>query len=100
MKAEPVFPKTWQLDGFTTNVTSRQAGEPDPVVRELLQNCLDAAVREAGREYAEITRSPAGIQSSPRIGVVKSVTQLTDSGAHLPTSSALRTATFPPSFPK
>ena len=54
MKAELVFPETWQLDGFTTNVTSRQAGEPDPVVRELLQNCLDAAVREADREYAEI----------------------------------------------
>lgn len=54
MNAELVFPEAWQLDGFTTNVTSRQAGEPDPVVRELLQNCLDAAVREADREYAEI----------------------------------------------
>ena len=54
MNAELVFPEAWQLDGFTTNVTSRLAGEPDPVVRELLQNCLDAAVREANREYAEI----------------------------------------------
>ena len=54
MNAELVFPESWQLDAFTTNVTSRQAGEPDPVVRELLQNCLDAAVREADREYAEI----------------------------------------------
>ena len=54
MSAELVFPEAWQLDGFTTNVTSRLAGEPDPVVRELLQNCLDAAVREADREYAEI----------------------------------------------
>lgn len=54
MNAELEFPATWQLDGFTTNVTSRQAGEPDPVVRELLQNCLDAAVREANREYAEV----------------------------------------------
>lgn len=54
MNADLIFPETWQLDGFTTNVTSRQAGEPDPVVRELLQNCLDAAVREADREYAEI----------------------------------------------
>ncbi len=54
VSAELVFPESWQLDGFTTNVTSRQAGEPDPVVRELLQNCLDAAVREADREYAEI----------------------------------------------
>ena len=54
VNAELVFPEAWQLDGFTTNITSRQAGEPDPVVRELLQNCLDAAVREADREYAEI----------------------------------------------
>ena len=54
MNAELIFPETWQLDGFTTNVTSRQAGEPDPVVRELLQNSLDAAVREADREYAEV----------------------------------------------
>ena len=54
VNAKLVFPESWQLDGFTTNVTSRQAGEPDPVVRELLQNCLDAAVREADREYAEI----------------------------------------------
>lgn len=49
-----IFPEAWQLDGFTTNVTSRQAGEPDPVVRELLQNGLDAAIREAGRDRAEI----------------------------------------------
>ncbi len=52
--AELIFPETWQLDGFTTNVTSRQAGEPDPVVREILQNSLDAAIREARRDYAEI----------------------------------------------
>ena len=54
--AEPdlIFPESWLLDGFTTNVTSRQAGEPDPVVRELLQNGLDAAIREAGRDCAEI----------------------------------------------
>lgn len=54
MTAELVFPSTWQLDGFTTNVTSRQAGEPDPVVRELLQNSLDAAIREAQQDQAEI----------------------------------------------
>ncbi len=54
MKPDLIFPPTWQLDGFTTNVTSRQAGEPDPVVRELLQNSLDAAIREADREYAEV----------------------------------------------
>lgn len=54
MKPNLIFPPTWQLDGFTTNVTSRQAGEPDPVVRELLQNSLDAAIREADREFAEV----------------------------------------------
>ena len=53
-EARLVFPESHLLDGFTTNVTSRQAGEPDPVVRELLQNCLDAAIREAKRDCAEI----------------------------------------------
>lgn len=54
MEPNLIFPPTWQLDSFTTNVTSRQAGDPDPVVRELLQNSLDAAIREAEREFAEI----------------------------------------------
>lgn len=54
MPADLIFPHDYRSDGFTTNVTSRQAAEPDPVVRELLQNCLDAAVREAKREYAEV----------------------------------------------
>ena len=49
-----MFPEAWKPETFTTNVTSRQAGEPDPVIRELLQNCLDAAIREAGRDRAEI----------------------------------------------
>ncbi len=49
-----IFPHTWQQSGFTSNVTSRQAGEPDPVIRELLQNGLDAAIREAGRDRAEV----------------------------------------------
>lgn len=54
MDADLVFPHDYRSDGFTTNVTSRQAAEPDPVVRELLQNSLDAAIREAGRERAEV----------------------------------------------
>lgn len=54
MEADLVFPHDYRSDGFTTNVTSRQAAEPDPVVRELLQNSLDAAVREAERERAEV----------------------------------------------
>ncbi len=53
-EAQLIFPESHLLDGFTTNVTSRQAGEPDPVVRELLQNCLDAAIREANQNRAEI----------------------------------------------
>ncbi len=51
---ELIFPEDYRIDGFTTNVTSRQAGDPDPVIRELLQNCLDAAVREAKRDRAEV----------------------------------------------
>ena len=54
MDADLVFPHDYRSDGFTTNVTSRQAAEPDPVVRELLQNSLDAAIREAERERAEV----------------------------------------------
>ena len=56
---ELIFPEDYRIDGFTTNVTSRQAGDPDPVIRELLQNCLDAAVREAKRDCAEVHFSVA-----------------------------------------
>ena len=54
MEADLIFPESYKADGFTNNVTSSQAAEPDPVVRELLQNRLDAAIREAGRERAEV----------------------------------------------
>lgn len=54
MNADLIFPESYKSDGFTNNVTSSQAAEPDPVVRELLQNSLDAAIREAGREQAEV----------------------------------------------
>ncbi len=49
-----IFPLGYKIDGFTSLTTSQQAGEPDSVVRELLQNGLDASVREARRERAEI----------------------------------------------
>ena len=48
-----VFPETGQPQGFSTLATSQWQGNPEPVVRELLQNCLDAAVA-AKRECAEI----------------------------------------------
>lgn len=54
MEADLIFPESYKADGFTNNVTSSQAAEPDPVVRELLQNSLDAAIREAGRDHAEV----------------------------------------------
>jgi len=54
MAADLVFPLSYKRDGFTTEVTSREAGDPDPVVRELLQNGLDAAVREANRVPAVV----------------------------------------------
>ena len=65
-----IFPPSFHQDGFTTNVTSRQAGEPDPVVRELLQNGLDAAIREAGRDRAEIhfTIAECPLSSLPGLG--------------------------------
>ena len=54
MDAKLIFPDTHRLDGFTSSVTSHRGAEADPVIRELLQNSLDAAVREAGLERAEV----------------------------------------------
>ena len=42
-----------EVQGFSTLATSKWAGNPEPVVRELLQNCLDAA-NKAGRPTAEV----------------------------------------------
>lgn len=52
--AKLIFPPGYKLDGFESSLTSGQAGEADPVVRELLQNCLDAALREGGRDCAVV----------------------------------------------
>ncbi|MDE2763602.1 MAG: hypothetical protein OXQ94_03895 [Gemmatimonadota bacterium] len=53
MPPDLVFPETGQPQGFSTLATSQWQGNPEPVVRELLQNCLDAAVA-AKRQCAEI----------------------------------------------
>lgn len=53
MPAALVFPEAGQPQGFSTLATSQWQGNPEPVVRELLQNCLDAAVA-AERDCAEI----------------------------------------------
>ena len=42
--------------GFSTLAMTQWTGNPEPVVRELLQNCLDAAV-EAGRTTSEVSFS-------------------------------------------
>ena len=52
--ARLIFPPGYKLDGFESNLTSGQAGEADPVVRELLQNCLDAALRDGKRDQAVV----------------------------------------------
>ena len=40
-----LFPQTGQPQGFATLATTQWDGNPEPVVRELLQNALDAATR-------------------------------------------------------
>lgn len=42
------FPEAYKPVGFTTHAMAQYDGRPDPVIRELLQNSLDAA-RKAGR---------------------------------------------------
>ena len=52
MPSDLIFPPTHKPDGFSTDATARRDGSPDPVVRELLQNSLDAA-KEALRGTPE-----------------------------------------------
>ena len=63
------FLETGQPRGFTTLATSQWDGKPEPIVRELLQNALDAA-RAAERERAEVvfTVAEAPIADLPGIG--------------------------------
>ncbi len=52
MKPDLLF-KEGQPQGFSTLAATQWYGNPEPVVRELLQNCLDAAVA-AKRDTAEV----------------------------------------------
>lgn len=53
MAADLIFPTAGQPQGFSTLAMAQWDGKPEPIVRELLQNCLDAA-REVGRARAEV----------------------------------------------
>ena len=66
MDAQLIFPPTGQPQGFSTLAMTQWDGKPEPIVRELLQNCLDAA-REAGRDRAEVwfTISERPLQDLP-----------------------------------
>ena len=46
------FPRTWKSEGLSVQSMAQHDGSADPVVRELLQNSLDAA-RRAGRATRE-----------------------------------------------
>lgn len=48
MPSDLRFPPTYEARGFSTHATAQHAGNPEPIVRELLQNGLDAA-KEAGK---------------------------------------------------
>ena len=50
--ADLYFPRTWKSEGLSVQSMAQHDGSADPVVRELLQNCLDAA-RKAGRATRE-----------------------------------------------
>ena len=49
-----VFPRTGVPQGFATLATQQWDGNPEPVVREMLQNSLDACVK-AGRSSGEVS---------------------------------------------
>ncbi len=51
--ADLVFPQAGQPQGFATLATTQWDGNPEPVVRELLQNALDAAAN-ANRDQCEV----------------------------------------------
>ncbi len=58
---ELLFPTAGEPQGFSTLATTQWDGSPEPVVRELLQNCLDAAKR-AERPSCQVT---IGIRNVP-----------------------------------
>ncbi len=52
MPSDLRFPAHHEVRGFSTHAMAQHAGNPEPIVRELLQNGLDAA-KEAGRGTPE-----------------------------------------------
>lgn len=72
MQDDLVFPISGEPQGFSTLVTTSWDGKPEPIVRELLQNCLDAAaeVKRKAEVDFEIRQVPLdqvpGIQSYRR----------------------------------
>ena len=56
MSAQLIFPAAGQPQGFSTLATTHWDGNPEPIIREILQNCLDAGV-QAGRDRSEVTFS-------------------------------------------
>lgn len=53
MDGDLFFGKASEPQGFSTLVTAQWDGNPEPIIREMLQNCLDASVR-ANRDTSRI----------------------------------------------
>lgn len=53
-KADLLFPIAGEPQGFSTLATTQWDGSPEPVVREILQNCLDAS-KLAERSTCQVT---------------------------------------------
>ena len=60
--AELIFPPGYTDDGFNNNVTTHFPGKHDSVVRELVQNGLDAVGRRKDHEKAEIQFTIADVE--------------------------------------
>ena len=52
MTADLIFPATYETKGFSSSAMAQHDGSPEPIVRELIQNSLDAA-QEAFRGTPE-----------------------------------------------
>ena len=71
MGGEPklIFSGTGEPSGFTTLATSAWDGKPEPIVRELLQNALDAAGEKPARVTFTIGSAP--LADVPDIGTYR-----------------------------
>lgn len=63
MTGKLIFHETAKPQGFESQATATWDGHPEPIVRELLQNCLDAGVA-AGREKVEVTFTIREVEQS------------------------------------